>query len=95
MMIHPSSVYYSQPEVLRSLEVEHSPIGALSQFHFLLGYISFIETNKTYICNCYKISAVHALLLCSNELDSNKELTRFAASFCFFKIVIPSLQNYL
>ena len=79
VVLHPSSVYAGQPELLRPAsgsEVEYSPLGALSTRHTLVGYISFIETSKTYICNCYPVSAIHALLLCAHDIDTNEDMSR-------------------
>ena len=75
-MLHPSSTFYNQPELLKPKDIEYSALGMVSSSHTLLGYISFIETSKTYICNCYPISAIHALLLCSREIDTNEDMSR-------------------
>lgn len=76
IVLHPSSVYFYQPDLLVPAESESLPIGNVSYRHNLLGYISFIETNKSYICNCYQISAVHMLLLSAQELDTDQECSR-------------------
>lgn len=76
VVLHPSSVYFYQPDLLMPAEFESLPIGNVSFRHNLLGYISFIETNKSYICNCYQISAVHMLLLTAQELDTDQECSR-------------------
>lgn len=78
VVLHPSSVYSQHdPGALRpSAKVEHTPLGTMSEGHYLLGYISFIETSKPYICNCYRVSAIHALLLAAPKIDTNETLTR-------------------
>lgn len=76
VVLHPTSVFYNQPEFLKPKDIEHTDLGTVSSQHILLGYLSFIETTKTYICNCYSISALHALLLCARQLDTNEDMSR-------------------
>nr|SZF06444.1 probable ATP-dependent RNA helicase DHX34 [Psoroptes ovis] len=77
VVLHPSSIYYIEPELLKSSSsIESSEKGNLCKDHYLLGYLSLIETNKSYIYNCYRLSAIHVLTLCSQQIDTDDNCSR-------------------
>ena len=72
--LHHTSLYYDRPDLVNPI-----PGNFLSSDHILLGYISLFEYKdkiSNCICNCYTISAIHALLLCVREIDTNEDMSR-------------------
>uniref|UniRef100_A0AAY4DCZ2 DEAH (Asp-Glu-Ala-His) box polypeptide 34 n=1 Tax=Denticeps clupeoides TaxID=299321 RepID=A0AAY4DCZ2_9TELE len=79
VVIHPTSVFASDPEVLHVPELERSEFGAekgQSSRHQLLAFVTLLETNKPYVSNCVRVPALQALLLVANSVDSNADCTR-------------------
>ncbi|XP_066540276.1 probable ATP-dependent RNA helicase DHX34 [Hoplias malabaricus] len=79
VVIHPTSVFAIDPEVLHVSENESSEIGAgkgQSNRHQLLAFVTLLETNKPYVSNCVRVPALQALLLVANSIDSNADCTR-------------------
>ncbi|XP_048121136.1 probable ATP-dependent RNA helicase DHX34 [Alosa alosa] len=79
VVIHPTSVFASDPEVLQVPEQESIQPGVdkgQSSRHQLLAFVTLLETNKPYVSNCVRVPALQALLLVANSLDSNGECTR-------------------
>uniref|UniRef100_G3PI77 DEAH (Asp-Glu-Ala-His) box polypeptide 34 n=1 Tax=Gasterosteus aculeatus aculeatus TaxID=481459 RepID=G3PI77_GASAC len=64
VVIHPTSVFASDPEVRDSSR------------HQLLAFVTLLETNKPYLSNCVRVPALQALLLVANSVDSNADCTR-------------------
>ncbi|XP_012688217.1 probable ATP-dependent RNA helicase DHX34 isoform X2 [Clupea harengus] len=82
VVIHPTSVFASDPEVLHVPDQEGSQPGAdkgQSSRHQLLAFVTLLETNKPYVSNCVRVPALQALLLVANCLDSNGNCTRLVA----------------
>ncbi|XP_048836938.1 probable ATP-dependent RNA helicase DHX34 [Brienomyrus brachyistius] len=82
VVIHPTSVFASDPEVLHVPELECEEMGAdrgASTKHQLLAFTTLLETNKAYLCNCVRAPCLQALLLISSSLDSNADCTRLVA----------------
>ncbi|KAL0972695.1 hypothetical protein UPYG_G00193600 [Umbra pygmaea] len=78
VVIHPTSVFASDPEVLHVPEEgnREGPDKGDSSRHQLLAFVTLLETNKPYISNCVRVPALQALLLVANSLDSNADCTR-------------------
>ncbi|XP_065138856.1 probable ATP-dependent RNA helicase DHX34 [Paramisgurnus dabryanus] len=79
VVIHPTSVFASDPEVLHVPEQECSEFGAdkgQSNRHQLLAFVTLLETNKPYVSNCVRVPALQALVLVANSVDTNADCTR-------------------
>ncbi|CAL8351940.1 unnamed protein product [Lota lota] len=81
VVIHPTSVFASDPEVLQVPEDEVRELGAErkgpeSSRHQLLSFVTLLETNKPYLSNCVRVPALQALLLVANSVDSNADCSR-------------------
>ncbi|KAL7870640.1 hypothetical protein SRHO_G00081370 [Serrasalmus rhombeus] len=79
VVIHPTSVFASDPEVLHVPEYEESKFGAdkgQSNRHQLLAFVTLLETNKPYLSNCVRVPALQTLLLVANSIDSNADCSR-------------------
>ncbi|KAL6115782.1 dhx34 [Pungitius sinensis] len=79
VVIHPTSVFASDPEVLQVPEDdsgEMAPDRRDSSRHQLLAFVTLLETNKPYLSNCVRVPALQALLLVANSVDSNADCTR-------------------
>ncbi|XP_071372596.1 probable ATP-dependent RNA helicase DHX34 [Centroberyx affinis] len=81
VVIHPTSVFASDPEVLHSLSLSVSNLPAAperrdSSRHQLLAFVTLLETNKPYLSNCVRVPALQALLLVANSVDCNADCTR-------------------
>ncbi|XP_034024410.1 probable ATP-dependent RNA helicase DHX34 [Thalassophryne amazonica] len=79
VVIHPTSVFASDPEVLHVPEddtIEMGPDRRDSSKHQLLAFVTLLETNKPYLSNCVRVPALQALLLVANSVDSNADCTR-------------------
>ncbi|KAM9359030.1 putative ATP-dependent RNA helicase DHX34 [Symphorus nematophorus] len=79
VVIHPTSVFASDPEVLHVPEDDNREMGPDrrdSSRHQLLAFVTLLETNKPYLSNCVRVPALQALLLVANSVDSNADCTR-------------------
>uniref|UniRef100_UPI0037E83A26 probable ATP-dependent RNA helicase DHX34 n=1 Tax=Semicossyphus pulcher TaxID=241346 RepID=UPI0037E83A26 len=79
VVIHPTSVFASDPEVLQVPEDDNREMGPErrdSSKHQLLAFVTLLETNKPYLSNCVRVPALQALLLVANSVDSNADCTR-------------------
>uniref|UniRef100_A0A1A7X3V0 DEAH (Asp-Glu-Ala-His) box polypeptide 34 n=2 Tax=Iconisemion striatum TaxID=60296 RepID=A0A1A7X3V0_9TELE len=79
VVIHPTSVFSSDPEVLHVPEADIRDTGPErkdSSKHQLLAFVTLLETNKPYLSNCVRVPALQALLLVSNSVDTNADCTR-------------------
>ncbi|KAF7665323.1 hypothetical protein LDENG_00147820 [Lucifuga dentata] len=79
VVIHPTSVFATDPEVLHVPEDETremEPDRRDSSRHQLLAFVTLLETNKPYLSNCVRVPALQALLLVANSVDSNADCTR-------------------
>ncbi|KAM4627481.1 putative ATP-dependent RNA helicase DHX34 [Polymixia lowei] len=79
VVLHPTSVFASDPEVLQVPEDETremTPDRRDSSRHQLLGFVTLLETNKPYLSNCVRVPALQALLLVANSVDTNADCTR-------------------
>uniref|UniRef100_A0A673L157 RNA helicase n=2 Tax=Sinocyclocheilus rhinocerous TaxID=307959 RepID=A0A673L157_9TELE len=81
VVVHPTSVFAIDPEVLHVPEHESSEFGTRadkgqSNRHQLLAFVTLLETNKPYISNCLRVPALQALLLVASSVDSNADCTR-------------------
>ncbi|XP_057203927.1 probable ATP-dependent RNA helicase DHX34 isoform X2 [Triplophysa rosa] len=76
VVIHPTSVFASDPEVLQVSEQESSADKGQSNRHQLLAFVTLLETNKPYVSNCVRVPALQALLLVANSVDTNADCTR-------------------
>ncbi|XP_075394093.1 putative ATP-dependent RNA helicase DHX34 isoform X2 [Tenrec ecaudatus] len=85
-VLHPTSVFASNPEVLHPREPEsragdgnQEDKDKMSSKHQLLTFVSLLETNKPYLVNCVRIPALQSLLLFSRSLDTNGDCSRLVA----------------
>ncbi|KAJ8368672.1 hypothetical protein SKAU_G00087000 [Synaphobranchus kaupii] len=79
VVIHPTSVFASDPEVLHVPEQEPRETGpekGESSRHQLLAFVTLLETNKPYVTNCARVPALQALLLVASSVDTNADCTR-------------------
>ncbi|KAK5905068.1 hypothetical protein CesoFtcFv8_006573 [Champsocephalus esox] len=78
VVIHPTSVFATDPEVLQVPEGDGDmgPERRDSSRHQLLAFVTLLETNKPYLSNCVRVPALQALLLVANSVDSNADCTR-------------------
>ncbi|KAM6933986.1 putative ATP-dependent RNA helicase DHX34 [Xenentodon cancila] len=79
VVIHPTSVFASDPEVLHVSEGDTREMGpdrTDSSRHQLLAFVTLLETNKPYLSNCVRVPALQALLLVANSVDTNADCTR-------------------
>ncbi|XP_023142712.1 probable ATP-dependent RNA helicase DHX34 [Amphiprion ocellaris] len=79
VVIHPTSVFASDPEVLHVPEGDNGEMGSDrkdSSKHQLLAFVTLLETNKPYLSNCVRVPALQALLLVANSVDTNADCTR-------------------
>ncbi|XP_029963678.1 putative ATP-dependent RNA helicase DHX34 [Salarias fasciatus] len=79
VVIHPTSVFASDPEVLHVPEDDGGEMGSDkrdSSRHQLLAFVTLLETNKPYLSNCVRVPALQALLLVANSMDTNADCTR-------------------
>ncbi|XP_061575797.1 probable ATP-dependent RNA helicase DHX34 [Cololabis saira] len=79
VVIHPTSVFASDPEVLHVPEDDTREMGPErrdSTRHQLLAFVTLLETNKPYLSNCVRVPALQALLLVANSVDTNADCTR-------------------
>uniref|UniRef100_A0A8C5H3B2 RNA helicase n=1 Tax=Gouania willdenowi TaxID=441366 RepID=A0A8C5H3B2_GOUWI len=79
VVIHPTSVFASDPEVLQVFEDDGGEMGPekkLSSKHQLLSFVTLLETNRPYLSNCVRVPALQALLLVCDSLDTNADCTR-------------------
>ncbi|XP_041670248.1 probable ATP-dependent RNA helicase DHX34 [Cheilinus undulatus] len=79
VVIHPTSVFATDPEVLQVPEDDNREMGPDrrdSSKHQLLAFVTLLETNKPYLSNCVRVPALQALLLVANSVDSNADCTR-------------------
>ncbi|KPP62223.1 putative ATP-dependent RNA helicase DHX34 [Scleropages formosus] len=58
VVIHPTSVFASNPEVLHVPEQEPGAEKNASSKHQLLAFVTLLETNKPYVCNCIRVPAL-------------------------------------
>ena len=85
LLLHPTSVYSLQPELLDSLYANNDdkpgssasqPEGRYTNLTEFLIYVSLLETNKPYVVNTMKIPALQTLFLLSNSIDTNSDFTK-------------------
>ncbi|KAJ0063816.1 hypothetical protein NL108_006787, partial [Boleophthalmus pectinirostris] len=86
VVIHPTSVFASDPEVLHVPEddavyfpmflMPTGPTKKGSSKHQLLAFVTLLETNKPYLTNCVRVPALQTLLLVANSVDSNADCSR-------------------
>ncbi|XP_062242644.1 probable ATP-dependent RNA helicase DHX34 [Platichthys flesus] len=78
VVIHPTSVFAIDPEVLHVPEDDsrEGPDRGDSSRHQLLAFVTLLETNRPYLSNCVRVPALQALLLVANAVDSNADCTR-------------------
>lgn len=87
IIMHPTSVFASNPELLQvENEDDDAPGGGkqdskkgMSEHHQLLAFVSLLETNKPYVVNCIRIPALQALLLLSRSIDTSADCCRIVA----------------
>uniref|UniRef100_F7CUN6 Probable ATP-dependent RNA helicase DHX34 n=1 Tax=Monodelphis domestica TaxID=13616 RepID=F7CUN6_MONDO len=83
-VLHPTSVFASNPDLLQGGQTEAREKGrdskdGLSSRHQLLAFVSLLETNKPYLVSCVRLPALQAVLLFSRSLDTNGDCSRLVA----------------
>ncbi|XP_073497531.1 probable ATP-dependent RNA helicase DHX34 [Phyllobates terribilis] len=79
IVLHPTSVFSSNPELLQveSDREEAAPTDSRnkgrSSKHQIVGFVSLLETNKPYLVNCVRLPALQGLLLLARSLDTNAD----------------------
>ncbi|XP_073405442.1 probable ATP-dependent RNA helicase DHX34 [Dendrobates tinctorius] len=82
IVLHPTSVFSSNPELLHveSEREEAAPTDSrnkgCSRKHQIVGFVSLLETNKAYLVNCVRLPALQGLLLLARSLDTNADCCR-------------------
>nr|XP_057936337.1 probable ATP-dependent RNA helicase DHX34 [Doryrhamphus excisus] len=79
IVIHPTSVFASDPEVLHVPQDDVRDVGPDrrdSSKHQLLAFVTLLETNRPYLSNCVRVPALQALLLVANTVDTNADCSR-------------------
>uniref|UniRef100_A0A3B4AT61 Uncharacterized protein n=1 Tax=Periophthalmus magnuspinnatus TaxID=409849 RepID=A0A3B4AT61_9GOBI len=76
VVIHPTSVFANDPEVLHVPEDDGRETKKDSSKHQLLAFVTLLETNKPYLTNCVRVPALQTLLLVANSVDSNADCSR-------------------
>ncbi|KAB5574991.1 hypothetical protein PHYPO_G00215530 [Pangasianodon hypophthalmus] len=76
VVIHPTSVFASNSDLLHITQYESSAEKGQSNGHQLLAFVTLLETNKPYVSNCVRVPALQVLLLVANSIDSNADCTR-------------------
>ncbi|CAG09044.1 unnamed protein product, partial [Tetraodon nigroviridis] len=79
VVIHPTSVFATDPEVLLLPEEESRDLESTkrdSSRHQLLAFVTLLETNRPYLTNCVRVPALQTLLLVASCIDSNADCTR-------------------
>ncbi|KAM9481143.1 putative ATP-dependent RNA helicase DHX34 [Clarias gariepinus] len=76
VVIHPTSVFASNPDSLHITQYESSAENGQSNMHQLLAFVTLLETNKPYVSNCVRAPALQVLLLVANSIDSNADCTQ-------------------
>ncbi|XP_067667167.1 probable ATP-dependent RNA helicase DHX34 [Haliotis asinina] len=82
ILLHPTSVFASKPEVLRPSDIKDNKTtpselrGRLSSKHEVLAFVSVLETNKPYLINTMRVPALQTITLFSNCIDANADCTR-------------------
>ncbi|XP_069063715.1 probable ATP-dependent RNA helicase DHX34 isoform X2 [Pleurodeles waltl] len=87
IIMHPTSVFASNPELLQVENDDDDAPGSdrqgskkgMSEHHQLLAFVSLLETNKPYVVNCIRIPALQALLLLSRSIDTSADCCRIVA----------------
>ncbi|XP_053323739.1 probable ATP-dependent RNA helicase DHX34 [Spea bombifrons] len=82
IVLHPTSVFSSNPELLQvdSNQEEVTPADSKkkgqSSKHQIVGFVSLLETNKPYLVNCVRMPALHGFLLLARSLDTSADCCR-------------------
>ncbi|KAI5620331.1 putative ATP-dependent RNA helicase DHX34 isoform X1 [Silurus asotus] len=76
VVIHPTSVFANNTDLLQITQYESGTEQGQSNAHQLLAFVTLLETNKPYVSNCVRVPALQVLLLVANSIDSNADCTR-------------------
>ncbi|XP_075043225.1 putative ATP-dependent RNA helicase DHX34 [Mixophyes fleayi] len=82
IVLHPTSVFSGNPELLQvegnreEAAPNDSKNKGQSSKHQIVGFVSLLETNKPYLVNCVRLSALQGLLLLARSLDTNTDCCR-------------------
>ncbi|XP_053124403.1 probable ATP-dependent RNA helicase DHX34 isoform X3 [Hemicordylus capensis] len=101
VVLHPTSVFASSPELLQPAQESGAEHGGrrgaqegLCSRHQLLAFVSLLETHKPYLVNCLRLPALQALLLLARSLDTNADCTRIVAD-SWLELQIPGAETAL
>lgn len=91
LMLHPTCVFVSQPDLLTAIHVKPSASVVRSEKmvkdsrhfhddirndHELMSYVSLLETRKPYVMTVMRVPCLQTLLLFGRGIDSNVDCTR-------------------
>ncbi|KAM9324001.1 putative ATP-dependent RNA helicase DHX34 [Gastrophryne carolinensis] len=82
IVLHPTSVFSSNPELLQieddreGTSVNESKHRGLSKKHQIVGFVSLLETNKAYLVNCVRLPTLQGFLLLARTLDTSADCCR-------------------
>ncbi|XP_075463161.1 putative ATP-dependent RNA helicase DHX34 isoform X3 [Ascaphus truei] len=89
VVLHPTCVFSSNPDLLQVENVEEDSSAAQtadsktkgqSSRHQILGFVSLLETNKPYLLNCVRLPALQGLLLLARSLDTSADCCRIVCN---------------
>lgn len=89
VLLHPTSVFATNPEALqlKETQVKDTPVGVgvggkssnkghLSNGHQLIAFVSLVETTKPYLMNAMRVPALQTTLLFAQSIDTNADCSR-------------------
>lgn len=96
VVLHPTSVFATQPQVLQPkvLESEQHVPGrrqTMIQFstsHEILAYIDLLETTKPFLVNCIRVPSLQTSFLFARSLDTNADCRRILVDG-WLEVVFP------
>ncbi|XP_065837116.1 probable ATP-dependent RNA helicase DHX34 [Oscarella lobularis] len=99
VVLHPTSVFANQPDVLQSkMGVEegmtatgHRDKLRFSTKHEFLAYVDLLETTKPFLVSNLRVPALQTLLLFAQNLDTNEDCRRIVVDG-WLELVVPEAQ---
>lgn len=84
VLLHPTSIFSFNPDVLQLKEheikeasgLQKNRRGHLSNKHQVLAFLSLLETTKPYLVGCMRVPALQTILLFSNSMDTSHDFQR-------------------
>ncbi|OCT67971.1 probable ATP-dependent RNA helicase DHX34 isoform X2 [Xenopus laevis] len=81
VVLHPTCIFSSTPELLQVNSVEESAGNdsenkGQSSRHQIVAFVSLLETNKPYLVNCVRLLALQGFLLLARSIDTSADCCR-------------------